>query len=143
MPTSVDTPLEISPISTESQVVPANTVLIDRQDAFIDCAEFGRRMNLPESWVREHVRLRSVDPIPAKTGVANDADNRLEWLTAKEAAKYLKTNPRTLLLWVRQGKVKGYVLSGVARRTWRFRRADLDAALIESRANIHPAVRAL
>ena len=29
------------------------------------------------------------------------------WLTAEEAAAYLKVKPRTLLLWVRQGKVKG------------------------------------
>ncbi len=37
------------------------------------------------------------------------------WLTAKEAAQYLKIKPRTLLLWVRQGKVKGYALSGTKR----------------------------
>jgi excisionase family DNA binding protein len=55
-----------------------------------------------------------------------------EWLTANEAAKYLKVKPRTLLLWVRQGKVKGFALSGTKRRIWRFRQADLDAALLES-----------
>jgi excisionase family DNA binding protein len=55
-----------------------------------------------------------------------------EWLTAKEAARYLKVKPRTLLLWVRQGKVKAFALSGTKRRVWRFRRADLDAALLES-----------
>ncbi len=31
---------------------------------FIDCREFASRMGLPESWVREHVRERSEDPIP-------------------------------------------------------------------------------
>ncbi len=55
-----------------------------------------------------------------------------EWLTAAEAAEYLKVKPRTLLLWVRQGKVKGFALSGTKRRVWRFRRQDLDAALLES-----------
>jgi excisionase family DNA binding protein len=51
------------------------------------------------------------------------------WLTATEAATYLKIEPRTLLLWARQGKVKGYVLSGTKRVTWRFLRSDLDATL--------------
>ncbi len=55
-----------------------------------------------------------------------------EWLTVQEGAKYLKIKPRTLLLWVRQGKVKGFALSGTKRRVWRFRQADLDAALLES-----------
>jgi excisionase family DNA binding protein len=55
-----------------------------------------------------------------------------EWLTATEAARYLKVKVRTLLLWVRQGKVKGFALSGIKRRVWRFRRQDLDAALLES-----------
>lgn len=55
-----------------------------------------------------------------------------DWLTATEAALYLKVKARTLLLWVRQGKVKGFALSGTKRRVWRFRRQDLDAALLES-----------
>ena len=55
-----------------------------------------------------------------------------EWLTAKEAAKYLKVKPRTLLLWVRQGKLLAYGLSGTKRHVWRFRKQDLDAALLES-----------
>jgi excisionase family DNA binding protein len=55
-----------------------------------------------------------------------------EWLTANEAANHLKVKPRTLLLWVRQGKVKAFALSGIKRRVWRFRQADLDAALLES-----------
>jgi len=53
-----------------------------------------------------------------------------EWLTAADAAKYLQVGKRTLLLWVRQGKVKGYALSGTKRRVWRFRREDLDSALL-------------
>jgi excisionase family DNA binding protein len=51
------------------------------------------------------------------------------WLTASEAAQYLRVEPRTLLMWARQGKVKGYVLSGTTRVTWRFRAEDLDATM--------------
>jgi excisionase family DNA binding protein len=56
-----------------------------------------------------------------------------EWLTVKEAAKYLKVKPRTLLLWVRQGKLQAYALSGTKRHVWRFRRVDLDSALLGHR----------
>jgi excisionase family DNA binding protein len=58
----------------------------------------------------------------------------IEWLTATEAAQHLKVKPRTLLLWVRQDKVKGYKLSGTKRHVWRFQRMDLDAALFDSTA---------
>jgi excisionase family DNA binding protein len=50
-----------------------------------------------------------------------------DWLTASEAADYLKVKPRSLLLWVRQGKVQAYALSGTKRRIWRFRKEDLDS----------------
>jgi excisionase family DNA binding protein len=52
-----------------------------------------------------------------------------DWLTAGEAAAYLKVKPRSLLLWVRQGKIKAYALSGTKRHIWRFRKEDLDRAL--------------
>jgi excisionase family DNA binding protein len=55
---------------------------------------------------------------------------RDEWLTPSEGAQYLKVKPRTLLLWVRQGKLRAYPLSGVKRRVWRLRKQDLDAALM-------------
>ena len=55
--------------------------------------------------------------------------NNQSWLTAEEAASYLKVNPRTLLVWARQGKIKGHVLSGTKRHVWRFRQLDLDATL--------------
>lgn len=55
-----------------------------------------------------------------------------DWLTANEAAEYLKLKPRTLLLWVRQGKIKGFRLSGTRRHVWRFRTADLDNVLLQS-----------
>jgi excisionase family DNA binding protein len=50
-------------------------------------------------------------------------------MTTAEAAAYLKTKPRTLLKWVREGSIKAWPLHGTRRRTWRFRREDLDAAL--------------
>jgi excisionase family DNA binding protein len=52
------------------------------------------------------------------------------WLTLSEAARHLKVRPRTLALWTRQGKVKGFALSGTKRRVWRYRAEDLDAALL-------------
>ena len=55
-----------------------------------------------------------------------------DWLTATEAAQYLRIKPRSLLLWVRQGKLQAYALSGTKRRIWRFRKEDLDAALLAS-----------
>jgi len=33
-------------------------------------------------------------------------------------------------MWARQGKVKGYALSGARRHIWRLRHADLDAMLL-------------
>jgi excisionase family DNA binding protein len=66
-----------------------------------------------------------------------------EWLTANEAARYLKIKVRTLLAWVRQGKVKAFALSGAKRHVWRFRQTDLDAVLVESPVlpSIPPSVR--
>jgi excisionase family DNA binding protein len=55
--------------------------------------------------------------------------DRQTWLTAAEAAAYLKVKPRTLLLWVREGKVKAFASSGTGRHVWQFRREDLDAIL--------------
>jgi len=59
-----------------------------------------------------------------------------EWLTAEEAAAHLKVKTRTLLLWVRQKKFRGYVLSGIKRRVWRFRKADLDTILFAHDAGV-------
>jgi excisionase family DNA binding protein len=53
----------------------------------------------------------------------------IEWLTANEAADYLKVRPRTLLLWARQGKIPAHKLSGVHRRIYRFLRPELDLML--------------
>jgi excisionase family DNA binding protein len=53
-----------------------------------------------------------------------------EWLTVEEAAAYLKTKPRTLMLWIRQGKLPAYALSGTRRRVWRLLQRDLDSTLL-------------
>ena len=58
--------------------------------------------------------------------------NQSVWLTPTEAAEYLKVKSRTVLLWIRQGKLRAYTLSGVKRRVWRLRREDLDAAMVSS-----------
>jgi excisionase family DNA binding protein len=58
----------------------------------------------------------------------------IEWLTAKEAAAYLKIKTRTLLQWAREGKVPAHRLSGVQRCVWRFLRTELDAMLLPSSA---------
>jgi len=55
--------------------------------------------------------------------------NTSKWMTAQEAAIYLRIERRTILSWVRQGKLKGYRLSGTKRYVWRFLSIDLDAML--------------
>ena len=57
-----------------------------------------------------------------------------DWLTAGEAAAYLKVKPRTLLEWARGRKVVGHRLSGTQRTVWRFLRDDLDAMMCPSSA---------
>jgi excisionase family DNA binding protein len=57
-----------------------------------------------------------------------------EWLTANEAAQYLKVKPRTLLQWARERKIPAHRLSGMERCVWRFLRAELDAMLLPSSA---------
>ena len=51
------------------------------------------------------------------------------WMTTAEAASYVKIKPRTLLKWVREGSIKAWPLHGTTRKTWRFRKEDLDSAL--------------
>jgi excisionase family DNA binding protein len=51
------------------------------------------------------------------------------WMNAREAAAYLRVDARTLLRWTREGKIRGFSLSGSVRRVWRFRLEDLDATL--------------
>ena len=77
------------------------------------------------------IRKPLVDMSCANIDHRTAANVSSEWLTAAEAAEYLKIRVRTLLLWARHGKVRGYVLSGTQRHVWRFRREDLDAAFLQ------------
>lgn len=67
-----------------------------------------------------------------------DANLQREWLTAEEAAVYLKVRARTLAQWAREKKVPAHRLSGQRRVRWRFLRAELDAMLLPS--SVVPAV---
>ncbi len=51
------------------------------------------------------------------------------WLTANEAASYLKVKPRSILKWAKEGRIPAHPLSGSARVTWRFLKSELDAML--------------
>ena len=61
----------------------------------------------------------------------NDSSSSIAtpWLSLKEAAAYLKIEPRTLAFWTRNGMIRGYRLSGTRRITWRFLQSDLDEHL--------------
>jgi excisionase family DNA binding protein len=52
-----------------------------------------------------------------------------EWLTAAEAAAYLKVAHRTVLEWAKTGRVPAHRLSGSLRVTYRFLAVELDAML--------------
>jgi excisionase family DNA binding protein len=53
----------------------------------------------------------------------------VSWLTAAEAAQYLRVAHRTVLEWAKTGKIPAHRLSGTARVTWRFRADELDAMM--------------
>ena len=73
--------------------------------------------------------VRSV-PLMSVVAESTQPQPKIEWLTAQEAAEHLRIKTRTLLRWTRQGKIKGYALSGGQRHVWRYLRAELDAALL-------------
>lgn len=52
------------------------------------------------------------------------------WLTAREAAAYLKVAHRTILDWAKTGRIPAHRLSGTSRVTWRFRADELDGAIM-------------
>ena len=52
-----------------------------------------------------------------------------QWLTAIEAAQYLRIATRTLLRWAKSGNIPAHRLSGAQRVTYRFRADELDAHL--------------
>jgi excisionase family DNA binding protein len=88
-------------------------------------------------FVRTQKHDITVDKPPAScvAGTRKQADMETEWLTANEAAQYLKVRPRTLLQWVRENKIPAHRLSGVRRCVWRFRKHELDAILCSSSAD--------
>jgi len=57
--------------------------------------------------------------------------SRSDWLTASEAAAYLKVKPRTILKWAKQGTIPAHALSGCKRVTWRFLKSELDSAMLK------------
>jgi len=52
------------------------------------------------------------------------------WLTANEAAHYLRVKPRTVLKWAKEGQIPAHALSGSKRVTWRFLKSELDNAML-------------
>jgi len=54
----------------------------------------------------------------------------MTWLTAREAASYLRVSARVVLRWARKGQIPAYRLSGTRRCAWRFRAEDLDRHLV-------------
>ena len=68
----------------------------------------------------------SEDALPS---AAQQHSEPIECLTALEAARHLNVKPRTLPFWVKQGKGRGYKLSGTKHHVWRFQRADSDSVL--------------
>ena len=53
-----------------------------------------------------------------------------QWLTATEAALYLKVQPRTILKWAKERRIPAHALSGAKRITWRFLKSELDRAML-------------
>jgi excisionase family DNA binding protein len=51
------------------------------------------------------------------------------WLTANEAAAYLRVKHRTVLKWAKDGRIPAHPLPGFKRVTWRFLKSELDAML--------------
>jgi len=93
----------------------------------------GYQNDPPKSWTLSGVAFYACCPEGYMSDInfCSSTGREFQWLTASEAAIYLRIKPRTLLHWVRTGKVRGFALSGTKRRIWRFLIADLDAALLK------------
>jgi hypothetical protein len=51
--------------SVSPETIPANGgIYAAFQYESLNCAQLAARLNMPETWVREHVRERVIDPIP-------------------------------------------------------------------------------
>jgi excisionase family DNA binding protein len=72
---------------------------------------------IKQSWVSESIPKWGLSTVET------------QWLTAAEAALYLKVKPRTVLKWAKEGRIPAHPLSGFKRVTWRFLKSELDAML--------------
>jgi excisionase family DNA binding protein len=72
-------------------------------------------------------RVKDIDNSDRKNATAEPAVS--EWLTAEEAAQYLKVKPRTALKWAKEGRIPGHSLCGSKRVTWRFLKSELFSML--------------
>ena len=84
--------------------------------------------------------LQVTDDFEVSRGRADTAQMS-EWLTATEAAHYLKVKPRTVLKWAKESRIRGHPLSGSKRITWRFLKSELDAMLALPSAAEHGRVQ--
>ncbi len=100
-----------------------------RREPFVD-AEVGECLPLRGSAESLNEPRGIVGKARATLPQPNAEGERPAWLTATEAAQYLSVEPRTVLFWARQGKLRGFKLSGTKRHVWRFRHSDLDAMLM-------------
>jgi excisionase family DNA binding protein len=80
------------------------------------CHSYGKQ---PKACGSQRYYIHGMSTLPSKK----------EWLTAREAALHLRVSHRTILAWAKSGKLRGHVLSGTRRCTWRFLLSDLDATL--------------
>lgn len=84
----------------------------------------------------------STQPNPAKPGTSFAPEFQIldkpegpkptAWLTANEAAQYLKVKPRTVLKWAKEARIPAHALSGCKRVTWRFLKSELDNVMLRS-----------
>jgi excisionase family DNA binding protein len=107
-----------------------NAILRDSTTAI---AKRARQECVAEFGVTCTLRLRKTSH-KVTSMMMNAPESRAPWMTAQQGAAYLGIDSRTLLLWARQGKVKGYKLSGTQRHVWRFLVEDLDASMMQAPA---------
>jgi excisionase family DNA binding protein len=62
-----------------------------------------------------------------------------DYLTAAEIAEKLRVNPETVKVWLRTGKLKGFVLSD--RAGWRVAQSEVDR-FVQERMNDGPITSA-
>lgn len=67
--------------------------------------------------------------VSRRAQVLDKPSSSSDYMTAQEAAKYLRVNHRTLLMWARKQQVPAIPLGGGHRKTWLFSKATLDEHL--------------